>query len=184
MRTTFSRFLFYAACITACYITSSFITTTTPSFSELHSACTVHMHAREIFYISLAMGLLSCIDCDIFTVKIRRIFVFSTLCYIFISFYQQMLRYASTTQLNILEILLRRHINVSLILASEFILILVMKSIIFCLAHKIVSNLHYLMAGRRTRNTARTRTIRDYASNTGAYTEQSPKRRRQVTWEN
>ena len=111
------------------------------------------------------MGLISCIDAVHISTKIRRIVMFSAITYLFVHAYAGLLRSSNQNQLNLLEAVLRKKVNVFVILGSEFVLLLLTKTVIFSLFHEIVKTLYRMVTGRPTRRAARRRETYIYVPN-------------------
>ena len=114
--------------------------------------CHLDLKGLEIMYISLALGLLSCLDAVRISLKVRRVIMYSCMSYLFINCYAALLRTSDTSQLNLIELVLRKHAHVSLILGSEFILILITKTIIFSILQEVIRTLNRMIEGGSARH--------------------------------
>ena len=145
------RAIFYSCCITVSYGVSAFIKLASTAYSDHYIHCQLDIDSNTILFISLSLGILSCLDVIEFSAKARRVLLFSCLSYFFITCYCALLKTSDVTQLNLLEAILRRELHPSIILGSEFLLILVTKTIIFSLFHSIIRTLNRLIDGRPSR---------------------------------
>ena len=158
-QTNVGKAIFYGCCVTISYCVSAFVNLATDSFSEFYSHCHVELPGREILYIAIALGLLSCLDAVTFSSKIRRVIVFSCVSYLLMNVYAGLLQTSSTTQLNLIEILLRKQLNVGIIVTSEFLLILITKTILYSLFQEIIKCLYRMIVGRPTKPPTKRRSI-------------------------
>ena len=156
------RAIFYSCCVTASYGVSAFIKLASTAYSDHYIHCQLDIDSTTILCISISLGILSCLDAVEFSSKARRALVFSCLSYFFITCYCALLKTSDATQLNLLEVILRREVHPSIILGSEFLLILVTKTIIFSLFHSIIRALNRLIDGRPSRRSRSNRRSQAY----------------------
>ena len=143
-----AKFTLYCLWISGGYFVSRVVTNTADAFaSNLDAYCVVDLHSKEILAFSIALGILTGLEVVSFTTKIRRVVVYSTLCYIFLKVYAALLRVANPSQLNLFEILFRTRIPAIMLLCGEYILILITKACVYSLTHEIIRNLYYLIGG-------------------------------------
>ena len=104
---------FYAAWMTGGYLISSFVTHAVDVAHEFHVPCDLDLRSSEIFTISVALGVLTGLNVVSISTKIRRIMIYSTLAFVFLRIYSVLLISASQTQVNLLELFFRYHLDAS-----------------------------------------------------------------------
>ena len=144
-----SNFAFYSVWLSSGYIMSSLITATIDGIDSFRVQCHIDLQTPVILSISIALGLLTGLNVLSVSTKLRRLIIYSTIAFILLRIYSALLKSASYTQINLLEVLLRDKIDASIIFTSEFITILITKSALSCIFHEIIRNLYYLIGGKR-----------------------------------
>ena len=160
--TNIGRAIFYGCCITGSYGVSSFIKLATSAYTDHYIHCHIDIDSTTILCISLSLALLSCLDAVEISMKARRVLMFTCLSYFFLTCYAALLKTSDPSQLNLLESILRREVHPSIILGSEFLLILVTKTILFSLFHSIIRALNSLIDGRPQRRSRTSRRPQTY----------------------
>ena len=156
-QTNIGKAIFYGCCITISYTVSTFIRMASSAHSELYMHCHIDLNSYEILCFSISIGILSSLDALRISFKMRRVIMFSCISYFFLNCYAALLRASDTIQLNLLELILRKEIHPTIILGSEFLLILITKTIVFSLFQEIIRSLNRMIDDRSAsrRSTAR-----------------------------
>ena len=146
-QSNFGKTIFYSCCVIISYTVSSFVSLVSKAQSEYRHHTYIELDGLELLYISLAIGFLSCLDAVRISKKVRRILVFTCVSYVFMNAYAALLRISDQNQLNLLESLLRKKLNFGIILGSEFLLILVTKTILYSVFQEIIKTLYRMITG-------------------------------------